>query len=99
MMQQAINDRELKYYRGLESGVSDRITFHQEAADGHQGLSLQFFSDGQSLDIELKIDWYGTLGRCVLRYGSILVVFFWMVSLIVLLTQLYSYAVNGKRRR
>jgi hypothetical protein len=97
MMQQAINNKELKYYRGLESGVSDRITFHQEISKEHKGLSLQFFTDDQSMDIEIKIDWYGTLGRCVLRYGGILITFLWMISLTVLLSQLYSYVANGKR--
>lgn len=97
VMQQAINNRELKYYRGLEQGVSDRITFHQELNENHQGLSLRFFMDSQTLDIDMKIDWYGTLGRCVLRYGSIMVLFLWVISLVVLLSQLYSYVANGKR--
>lgn len=97
IMQQAINNRELIYYRGLEQGVSDRITFHQELNDNHQGLSLRFFMDNQTLDIYISIDWYGTLGRCVLRYGSIVILFLWVISLVVLLSQLYSYVVNGKR--
>ncbi|KAI7878366.1 PGAP1-like protein-domain-containing protein [Mucor mucedo] len=96
-MQQAINNREIVYHRGLEQGISDRITFHQDLDKNHQGLSLRFFMDEQTLDIQLSIDWYGTVGRCVLRYGSIMVLFFWVISLVVLLSQLYSYAINGKR--
>jgi pimeloyl-ACP methyl ester carboxylesterase len=97
MMKQMINDLEIKYYRRLEAGQSDRITFHQEIDIDHHGLSLQFFTDRQSMEIEIRLDWYGTLGRCVLRYGAILVNLLWVSSLIILLTQAYTYAVNGKR--
>lgn len=96
-MQQTINGKEQKYFRGLEEGTSDRITFHQEENNDHKGLSLQFFMDSEAIDVSLKLDWYGTLGRCVLRYGSITILFFWSISLIVLLSQLYSYVTNGKR--
>lgn len=98
MMQQAINGKELKYFRGLETGISDRISFHQQKSLEHDGLSLQFFMDSEAMDVSLKVDWYGTLGRCVLRYGSIMILFFWAISLVVLLSQLYSYIVNGKRK-
>ncbi|KAL9553665.1 hypothetical protein PS6_003807 [Mucor atramentarius] len=96
MMKQTINNLEIKYYRHLEANQSYRITFHQEIDTDHQGLSLQFFTDRQSMDIEIKLDWYGTLGRCVLRYGAILVNFFWVSSLIILMTQVKTYAINGK---
>ncbi|GAA5797204.1 hypothetical protein HPULCUR_002584 [Helicostylum pulchrum] len=95
MMQQSIGDSEVKYFRGLEIGVSDRITFHQEL--DRKGLQLRFFMDNEVLDISIKVDWYATLGRCVLRYGSIMVLFFWAISFVVLLSQLYTYTINGKR--
>jgi hypothetical protein len=98
MMKQQTNNQETKYYRGLEAGISDRITFHQEPGTGHEGLSLVFFLDNQSLQIKVKFDWYGTMGRCVLRYGAILMNFLWISTLLVLLTQLYSYCRNGKRK-
>ncbi|KAI7899801.1 uncharacterized protein BX663DRAFT_519556, partial [Cokeromyces recurvatus] len=99
MMQQRVHhQQEIKYYRGLESGLSDRITFHQEnGIDKEEGLSLQFFVDNQTLHVELSFDWYGTLGRCVLRYGAILAQFLWISTSIILLTQLYSYVMNGKQ--
>lgn len=97
MMKQMINHLEIKYYRGLEAGQSDRITFHREIDTDHHGLSLQFFTDRQSMEIEIRLDWYGTLGRCVLRYGAILVNLLWVSSLIILLTQANTYAANGKR--
>jgi len=97
MMKQTINNVEAKYYRHLEANQSDRITFHQEMDTDHQGLSLQFFTDRQLMDIEIKLDWYGTLGRCVLRYGAILANFLWVSSLVILMTQAYTYALNGKR--
>lgn len=95
MMQQSIGESEIKYFRGLEMGVSDRITFHQEL--DRKGLQLRFFMDNEVMDVSIKVDWYGTLGRCVLRYGSIMVLFFWTISLVVLLSQLYTYTINGKR--
>lgn len=98
MMKQQINNQEIKYYRGLEVGTSDRITFHQEPSSGHKGLLIEFFSDDQALQVKITFDWYGTMGRCVLRYGAILVNFFWVFTLLVLLTQLYSYCTNGKRK-
>jgi hypothetical protein len=98
MMKQQINNHEIKYYRGLEAGTSDRITFHQESGAGNKGLLLDFFSDDQTLQIKIKFDWYGTMGRCVLRYGAILMNFLWVSTLLVLLTQLYSYCTNGKRK-
>ncbi|KAI9481388.1 MAG: PGAP1-like protein-domain-containing protein [Benjaminiella poitrasii] len=98
MMQQMMHKQEIKYYRGLENGVSDRITFHQEnTATKDGGLSLRFFTDNQKLQIRFKLDWYGTLGRCVLRYGAVLANFLWISTLALLSTQLYSYVLNGKR--
>ncbi|GAN01712.1 GPI inositol-deacylase [Mucor ambiguus] len=97
MMKQMINNVEIKYYRHLEANQSDRTTFHQEMDKAHQGLSFQFFTDRQVMNIEIKLDWYGTLGRCVLRYGAILANFFWVSSLIILMTQANTYALNGKR--
>ncbi|KAL9537639.1 hypothetical protein MBANPS3_011598 [Mucor bainieri] len=97
MMKQMINNGEIKYHRHLEANQSDRITFHQEMGTDHQGLSLQFFTDRQLLSIKLKLDWYGTLGRCVLRYGAILANFLWVSSLLVLMAQANTYALNGKR--
>ncbi|KAK4514962.1 uncharacterized protein ATC70_002569 [Mucor velutinosus] len=97
MMKQTINNVETKYYRHLEANQSERITFHQEVDTNHQGLLLQFFTDRQAMDIEIKLDWYGTLGRCVLRYGAILANFLWVSSLMILLTQANTYALNGKR--
>lgn len=96
MMQQAINGKELKYYRGLAEGVSDRITFHEEPSLSNSGLSLSFFIENESMDISIQVDWYGTLGRTVLRYGILIVSYFWMVTLVVVLSQLYSYLANGK---
>ncbi|CAO3607334.1 unnamed protein product [Mucor hiemalis] len=96
MMQQAINGKELKYYRGLEKGMSDRITFHEEPSQNNAGLSLKFYLDDEGLDISIHVDWYGTLGRTVLRYGIMIVSYFWMVTLVVVLSQLYSYVANGK---
>lgn len=95
MMEQRINNKPIKYYRGLEENVSNRITFPQ---DKQYGLSLVFFTDNQDIKVQIKFDWYGTLGRCVLRYGAIIANYFWITTLIVLLTQVYSYAVNGKRK-
>lgn len=97
MMKQMTNNGEIKYYRHLEANQSDRITFHQEMGTDHQGLSLQFFTDRQSLIIDIKLDWYGTLGRCVLRYGAILASFLWVSSLMILMSQANTYALNGKR--
>lgn len=97
MMQQSINGGELKYYRGLEERVSDRITFHRDISVDNQGLSLQFYLDNQILDIDITIDWYATLGRSILRYGPIMSTFLWMITLVVLSSQAYSYIANGKR--
>ncbi|CEP07975.1 hypothetical protein [Parasitella parasitica] len=96
MMKQTINNLEAKFYRHLEANQSDRITFHQEMNLDHHGLSLQFFTDRQLMVIEIRLDWYGTLGRCVLRYGAVLVNFLWVSSLIILMTQANTYAANGK---
>lgn len=96
MMQQAINGKELKYYRGLAEGVSDLITFHEEPSRHNSGLSLVFYIEDEGMDLSIHVDWYGTLGRTVLRYGILIVSYVWMVTLAVVLLQLYSYVANGK---
>ncbi|KAI8353343.1 hypothetical protein BD560DRAFT_215552 [Blakeslea trispora] len=91
MMKQTSNQHEIKFYRDLREGVSDRITFHQPSNVNSSGISLEFFTDSQSLILQLRFDWYGTLGRCVLRYGILLFHFFKVVACTVLCTQIYSY--------
>ncbi|KAI8994516.1 PGAP1-like protein-domain-containing protein [Pilobolus umbonatus] len=97
MIQQSVGNQEIKFHRHLEEGVSDRITFHQ-AADG---LSLTFYLPPSNSDLQmtmsLSIDWYSTLGRFVLRYGSSIIPVVYSTCLIVVLSQIYSYLINGKR--
>lgn len=95
MLEQQVNNKAIKYFRGLKTGVSNRLTVHQETQQ--QGLSLKIFTDNQALEIQIKFDWYGTLGRCVLRYGAIIASYFWISTLLVLLTQFYTYVMSGKR--
>ncbi|OBZ85265.1 GPI inositol-deacylase [Choanephora cucurbitarum] len=99
MMKQASNQHEVKFYRDLREGVSDRITFHQSIGVNASGLLLEFFTDSQSLTVQIRIDWYGTLGRCVLRYGILVLHFFRVIACTVLCTQLYSYVQSKNNKR
>jgi hypothetical protein len=87
---------EIQFYRKLEIGSSNRITFHKMNSDQ---LALYFFTDRQELELVLQIDWYGTLGRIVLGYGGIIVPFLYCNALIMALSQLYTYLINGKSNR
>ncbi|RCH99265.1 GPI inositol deacylase, partial [Rhizopus stolonifer] len=91
MMKQIANQHEIKYYRGLDEGVSDRITFHQSFYANSSGIVLEFFSDQQPMTVQIRFDWYGTLGRCVLHYGVLLVHFLVIINSILVCSQMYSY--------
>ncbi|KAI8370077.1 PGAP1-like protein-domain-containing protein [Choanephora cucurbitarum] len=99
MMKQTSNQHEIRFYRDLREGVSDRITFHQPTSANANGLLLEFFVDSQSLTVQIRLDWYGTLGRCVLRYGILVLHFFRVIACTVLCTQLYSYVQGKKDKR
>lgn len=63
------------------------------------GVSLQFWSDptcDSSLDVALKVDFLGTLGKLVMRYRMVLAAFPLLVVAMVLRKQFKIYDESGK---
>ena len=64
----------------------------------NNGVSLQLWSDptcDSSLDVTLKVDLLGTLGKFVMRYRLVLVAFPLLVVAMVLRKQFKVYDENG----
>ncbi|KAG0263976.1 GPI inositol deacylase [Mortierella polycephala] len=86
-----------------QSGID--INFHGDLPyfdkvqlDGNQGLELQFWMDPtcpELLSLNLQIDKYGSLGKVVIRYRMVVLVFTFLVILLTLRAQFKSYNANG----
>ncbi|KAI7858243.1 PGAP1-like protein-domain-containing protein [Circinella umbellata] len=78
---------ESKYHVGLdEDNVSIDINFHASGDDNDTNfLQLQFWKLPGNVHgrAHLQIDWYGSLGKIVLRYGPSVVMFSFITALVV----------------
>ncbi|KAG1053516.1 hypothetical protein G6F43_004416 [Rhizopus delemar] len=97
MMKQTIHGKEAKFYRNLKENVSDKIMFHQTSGD--EGLAFSFYTDNQPLGLLIRVDWYATLGRCMLRYGSILTNYLYVCASLILFTQSCTYVVTLRSKK
>ncbi|CEI91944.1 hypothetical protein RMCBS344292_06220 [Rhizopus microsporus] len=97
MVRQTVNGQEPKYYRQIKENESVRITFHQATGAG-EGLAFSFYTDNQAMELVMRFDWYATLGRCLLRYGSVMLNFMYVCTLIILITQCSTYVHIGSRK-
>ncbi|KAG1501477.1 hypothetical protein G6F46_003628 [Rhizopus delemar] len=97
MMKQTIHGKEAKFYRNLKENVSDKIMFHQTPGD--EGLAFSFYTDNQPLGLLIRVDWYATLGRCMLRYGSILTNYLYVCASLILFTQSCTYVVTLRSKK
>ena len=79
---------ESKYHVGLDgNNISIDINFHasgeRDNDDKRKFLQLQFWKLPGNIhgSARLQIDWYGSLGKCVLRYGPSVVMFTFIMAL------------------
>ncbi|CEG81595.1 hypothetical protein RMATCC62417_15779 [Rhizopus microsporus] len=97
MVRQTVNGQEPKYYRQMKENESVRATFHQATGAG-EGLAFSFYTDNQTMELVMRFDWYATLGRCLLRYGSVMLNFMYVCTLIMLIAQCSIYVHIGSRK-
>ncbi|KAI8144742.1 hypothetical protein BJV82DRAFT_57993 [Fennellomyces sp. T-0311] len=85
MVQQNIGG-ESKYHVGLNP-LSPSVDINFYAVADH--LQLQFWKP-HDLQAHLKIDWYGSIGKCVLRYGPSILNYMFVMALVALVNGMPS---------
>lgn len=83
LVQQTFGD-ESKFHVGLigkERSVID-INFYADPAMDHS-LELRVWTP-YPIHVQLAVDWYGSIGKCILRAGPAIVVYIFVITLMVL---------------
>jgi hypothetical protein len=93
---------ETKYYRGNgphNIGIHGLPPFLPLPDHEPTGLNLQYFADNDCLgetELELQIDYVGSLGKLTMRYRLVLVAFSFALALAVVRLQLIRYAASAE---
>lgn len=101
LRQHTVAPYETKYYSGqrdIEISVHGQAPFFPPMFSQHQGLSLQYWSDpgcSGPIDIVLSVDYFGSLGKLVMRYRVVLVVYPLAMTLFVIWYQTGLYNRTG----
>ncbi|KAF9321472.1 GPI inositol deacylase [Podila horticola] len=89
---------------GAKSSVIN-INFHGDtpyhvktSQPGKRGIELQFWTDPscpEPLSLDLHVDLYGSLGRVLIRYRMVVLVFTYMVVILTIQSQLWNWNQGG----
>ncbi|KAG0027331.1 GPI inositol deacylase [Podila clonocystis] len=106
MKQSSWNLHEDRYFVniGAKSSAID-INFHGDSPyhvktshPGKRGIELQFWTDlscPEALSLDLHVDLYGSLGRVLIRYRMVVLVFTYMVVVLTIQSQFWNWRQDG----
>lgn len=106
MKQSSWNMHEDRYFVniGAKSSAID-INFHGDSPyhvktshPGKRGIELQFWTDPscpEPLSLDLHVDVYGSLGRVLIRYRMVVLVFTYMVVVLTVQSQFWNWNQDG----
>ncbi|KAI1320037.1 GPI inositol deacylase [Mortierella claussenii] len=109
MMQSSWSTNEDRFAVNVAAKASGMdINFHGDLpyydkvhVQGHNGIELHFWRDPtcqEPLSLSLRVDTYGSLGKVVIRYRTIVIVFTFMVVILTIRAQLKEWAKYGEFR-
>lgn len=101
MKQSSWNMHEDRYFVNIDAKSSININFHGDSPyytkmsqPGKRGIELLFWTDpscSELLSLNLRIDVYGSLGRVLIRYRMVVLVFTYMVVIITIQSQFRNW--------
>lgn len=105
MKQSSWNMHEDRYFVNIDAKSSININFHGDSPyytktsqPGKRGIELSFWTDpscSEPLSLNLRVDVYGSLGRVLIRYRMVILVFAYMVVILTIQSQFRNWIQGG----